>query len=808
MYFSELESITGGKIAALQDDKPVLSILTDSRKPVIHESSVFFAFIGERNDGHEYIQSLYNSGIHQFVVEKDLDCEKFPMANILRVSSTVDALQKIAAHRRAQFSLDLIAITGSNGKTIIKEWLHQLLSPDKSVIKNPGSYNSQIGVPLSVWQIQTQHQVGIFEAGISMAGEMSNLQKIIRPTMGVFANIGTAHDENFPDRKTKIAEKLKLFEGVRTLVYCTDHTEIHSAVRAAGIPSFCWGKKEADVIVTSANHEHSIEWNSSRFSVVFPFTDTASIENALHCIAVMVVLGYPENVIRHRIQNLRSIPMRLELKEGVNHCLVIDDTYNNDLGGLQISLDFLKHQHQKKRRILILSDILQSGLSDKELARQIAGYVNKSGVSRFFGIGPILFHHRELFSIPSAFFKTTDDFLHSKESDLFYNETILVKGARKFTFEKIAQHLQKKVHGTVMEVNLGSLVQNLNFFKSKLKPTTKVMVMVKAFAYGSGSVEIANILQYHQVDYLGVAYADEGVELRKNNITTPIMVMNPSAEGFQSMVLYNLEPEIYNTTLLEELISFLNGKSISIHLKLETGMNRLGFDQSEIDQLVDMLSKNSNIQVVSIFSHLVGSDSPVHDDYSNRQVEQFLANATRITDKLKYRPLLHILNTSGILRLPQFQLDMVRLGIGLYGVNPTDTEQSILPVATLKSVISQIKLVSKGQTVGYGRKGVAQQDMRIATIAIGYADGYSRAFSQGVGEVVVNGKKASVFGNVCMDMTMIDISEVDAKEGDEVIIFGKELPIQEVANRINTIPYEILTNTSERVKRIFVAEGI
>ena len=678
-----------------------------------------------------------------------------------------------------------------------------------NIIKNPGSYNSQVGVPLSVWQMQSHHQLGIFEAGISKPGEMEKLERIIQPTLGVFANLGSAHDENFKDRKIKSEEKLKLFQHVERLIYCADHTEIGAVIKTKNIKTLSWGQAaHADITITKDEDSFWFLHRNEKFRIQFPFADAASIENATHCVVVMLALNYDSQTIQHRIQQLHSVPMRLELKEGIHHSQVIDDTYNNDLAGLQMSLDFLKNQFQKKGRSVILSDILQSGLSEEVLVKRIADIINASHVGKFFGVGPVLMKHQHFFKIPATFFKSTQNFLETINPQEFEQQTVLVKGARIFQFEQIVKRLQRKVHGTVMEVNLGALVDNLNFFRAKLKPETKLMVMVKAFAYGSGSAEIANVLQYHQVNYLGVAYADEGVELRQNNITLPVMVMNPSAEGFQSMVQYNLEPEIFSVKILRELISFLQGRPIGIHLKLDTGMHRLGFEEEEIEELIQLLSENPSLKVISIFSHLAGSDDAAHDSYSKEQLDKFLNWTKRIKDELAISPLLHVLNTPGILRFPEWQLDMVRLGVGLYGVDPTSEQHQLKSVLTLKTVISQIKNIKKGKSVGYGRKGIAANDMTLATLAIGFADGYSRAFSQGIGQVMVNGKRASVMGNVCMDMTMVDITGIPAQEGDEVIIFGRELPIAELAKSINTIPYEILTNTSERVKRIFVAESM
>jgi Alr-MurF fusion protein len=810
MLFSQLSTLVTSKSVKVVHDRPVQYLLTDSRKVIQQESSVFFAIQGPHHNGHQYIKSLYKSGIRQFVIEQNINVEDLPEANFLQVDSSLEALQKIVAAHRSQFSIPVIGITGSNGKTIIKEWLYQLLSKEYTIVKNPGSYNSQLGVPLSVWQMQHYHTLAIFEAGISMPNEMEKLATIIKPTLGIFTNIGTAHDENFSLIGQKIAEKLKLFSDVNAIIYCADHVLIHEAVRASSKPYLSWGfSNEADVQVSKLNDGYHIKFSTTTFTITFPFTDKASVENAFHCIAVMLYLAVNPETIKERIRMLRGVSMRLELKEGINQCQLIDDTYNNDLGGLQISLDFLSNQQQKTSKALILSDILQSGLTDETLTDKIAQLVNKSGVQKFIGIGEVLLKAAKKFTISStSFYSSTAEFLNALTETTFAHEIILVKGARIFEFEKIVSQLQHKVHGTVMEVDLGALTHNLNYFKSKLNASTKLMVMVKAFAYGSGSIEVANVLQYHRVDYLGVAYADEGVELRKNNIRIPIMVMNPTQEAFHAMVAFDLEPEMYSFTILRQFISFLNGKPWKIHIKLDTGMHRLGFNEHDVHDLIQILLENKNLEVASTFTHLAGSDEAEHDAFSQQQAENFLQEASKISTALGYNPMLHALNTPGILRLPQWQFNMVRLGVGLYGVDPTTNKHPLKVVATLKTVISQIHHIHEGESIGYGRKGKAIKPMTIATIAIGYADGYSRGFSRGVGEVVVNGHHAKVVGNVCMDMTMIDVTGISVKEGDEVIIFGNDNPIDEVAQSINTIPYEILTNTSSRVKRVFVAESI
>ncbi|MEJ0031168.1 MAG: bifunctional UDP-N-acetylmuramoyl-tripeptide:D-alanyl-D-alanine ligase/alanine racemase [Bacteroidota bacterium] len=650
--------------------------------------------------------------------------------------------------------------------------------------------------------MQAHHELGVFEAGISMPGEMIHLQRIIQPTIGIFTNVGSSHDAGFKDRAQKIREKLLLFKNSKALIYCLDHKEIDDEVKklSGDIRLLGWS-------VVNEDGTLKVSFDGSVNSFSAPFIDSASIENLIHCVVLMLHLGVAPTMIQEGVNNLKSVPMRLELKQGVNQSLIIDDTYNNDLAGLQISLDFLVGQ-QKQKRILILSDVLQSGLKDEDLVKEIAGIVSRAGINSFIGVGSILSAHKRFFS-DASFYPDTGSLLNNLDTESFQNSVVLIKGARPFRFESIVQRLQRKVHGTVMEIDLSCVVHNLNYFKSRLQPGVKLMVMVKAFAYGSGSEEVANLLQYHQVDYLGVAYADEGIELRKNRISLPIMVMNPSEESFPALLEYNLEPEIYSLKILRSFVRFLGRRPCRVHIKFDTGMHRLGFEEQDLSELVSILKTHPGISIASVFSHLAGSDEAEHDAFSKEQVAIFNERYEQLSAGLHQRPVRHVLNSPGILRFPQFQFEMVRLGIGLYGVDPTDEKKADLqPVATLKTVISQTRKVPKGQSIGYGRKGRATNEMTIATIAVGYADGFSRAFSRGVGVVLVNGKRAPVVGNVCMDMTMIDVTGIDANEGDEVIIFGKDLPIAKVAERIKTIPYEILTSTSERVKRVFHAESI
>jgi alanine racemase len=812
MLFSKLPSVANGDLVQVKNDREIRTFVTDSRKG-IQIDSCFVAIAGARHDGHSYVQGVYKQGVRMFIVEKELDWSSFPEANFFLVKSSLAALQNVAAHHRSMFTYPVIGITGSNGKTIVKEWIYQLLAPQFSIVKNPGSYNSQLGVPLSVLQMQSHHQLGVFEAGISMPGEMVNLQKIIRPTIGIFTNVGSSHDAGFTSRSEKVREKLQLFKEAKVLIYCRDHAEIHKEIgELKDIHLLDWGEDSSATIKVLNTEDGStrVSYEGSTHFFSAPFADAASRENLIHCIVLMLYLRINPSIIQEGINSLKSVPMRLELKQGINQSLIIDDTYNNDLAGLQISLDFLAGQ-QKQKRALILSDILQSGMNDDDLVKEVAGLVLRTGIQLFIGIGPVLSSYQQLLkrTTEAYFYPDTDSFLDNLNADLFQSSVILVKGARPFRFESIVQRLQRKVHGTVMEIDLSCVVHNLNYFKSRLKPDVKLMVMVKAFAYGSGSEEVANLLQYHQVDYLGVAYPDEGIELRKNRISLPIMVMNPSEGSFPSLLEYNLEPEIYSLKILRSFVRFLGQRSHKVHIKFDTGMHRLGFEENDMSELISVLKSHPGVIVASVFSHLAGSDEAEHDDFSREQVAIFNEHYEKLSSGLQKRPIRHVLNSPGILRFPEFQFEMVRLGIGLYGVDPTDEKKSDLqPVATLKTVISQIRKVPAGQSIGYGRKGRATKDMIVATIAVGYADGFSRAFSRGVGVVLVNGKRVPVVGNVCMDMTMIDVTGIEANEGDEVIIFGQDLPISEVAERIKTIPYEILTSTSERVKRVFHTESI
>ena len=814
--------------------EPILTgasvLLTDSRFVSQPQQSIFFAIKGERHDGHIFIEELYQKGVREFVVEKkaapaDL-VSRFPEGKFWMVENGIKALQNLAAAHRKKFNIPVIGITGSNGKTIVKEWLSTLLARDYAIIKSPRSYNSQIGVGLSVWQMNESHTLGIFEAGISKSGEMENLEPIISPTIGIFTNVGSAHDEGFRSRKQKVTEKLRLFKRSKTLIYCKDYEEIDEEIKLLlkavnpSIQLIGWSKsQESPINVTFSKASNyttlNINWNAEDYEFRIPFTDDASIENATHCIFARLLMtpkGQNLNIMSDALMNLKPIAMRLELKQGINDCSLIDDTYNNDYAGLNMALNFMSQHHTKKNKVLIISDLLQSGLKETELYKSIAELIKGKSIDQLIGIGEDISRNQRFFD-DGVFYPSTEAFLKEYPINQLHDSLILVKGARKFAFEKIVNRLIQKVHGTIFEINLDALTNNLNFYRSKAGSNTKIMVMVKAYAYGSGSAEVASLLEYHRVDYLGVAYPDEGVVLRQNGIKLPIMVLNSQPETFGKLKEYNLEPEIYSFQILRRFIDFTQSypdARFKIHIKLDTGMHRLGFEEQDIDALIDQLKQHPTIKIASIFSHLVGADEAEHNDFSRSQIVSFQQMSDRITQALptgETPPLRHICNSAGIIRFPEARFDMVRLGIGLYGVEATGTEQkSLQTVGTLKTIISQIKHLKKGETIGYSRKGVLDKDSRIATIAIGYADGFDRGFSKGVGHVLVNGNRCPIIGNVCMDMTMVDVTEVTCEEGDEVIIFGKDLPIHELAASISTIPYEILTGVSERVKRVFYKE--
>jgi len=817
---SEIAQITGGQLAGT-DDVAVQYVLTDSRSLLYPALTVFFAIPGERHDGHDYLEDLYRQGVRCFVVNRLPESAAFDNicnASFVLVLDVLRALQQLAAQHRRRFMTPVIGITGSNGKTVVKEWIFQAIHHEKNIVRSPRSYNSQVGVPLSVCLLDHQHDLAIFEAGISQRGEMERLQTVIMPDIGIFTHLGEAHQENFCSKYEKAQEKLKLFRRCRRVIYCRDCAEVADILENnpeyRAVSRFSWSERAgADVQITRKQKENGatlamVHHDGQSFELEIPFTDDASVENALHVVCLMLFMGYRHEIIRARIAQLEPVAMRLDVKKGVNRCTIINDAYNADVGSLAIALDLLARQ-QHPIKTLILSDILQSGKSQENLYREVAGLLIERNINRLVGIGSEISAHTGLFACEKYFFSTTGAFLSELgQSVRFSDEAILVKGSRKFEFERIVNLLEEKVHKTVLEINLNAVVHNYNHFKSLLHPKTRMVVMVKAFAYGSGSVEIASVLQYHRADALAVAFADEGKELRENGITLPIMVMNPEDGGFDTIINYHIEPEIYNFRMLEQFAKTVSGQGICeypIHIKLDTGMHRLGFIEEEIDRLAELLRKQSSVRVKSVFSHLAGSDDLMLDDFTRQQIDSFRRMSGKIEERIQYPFLRHILNSAGIERFPEAQFDMVRLGIGLHGVSAVDS--SILQqTATLRSIIIQIKNIPEGDSVGYNRNFFAVRNMRIGIVPIGYADGLHRIMGNGAGYFIVNGKRAPLVGNISMDMCSVDLTEVEACEGDTVIIFGEEYPLTEIARQMQTIPYEVLTSVSPRVKRIYYQE--
>ena len=792
-------------------------ILTDSRSLCFPEETLFFALKTKRNDGHKYIADLYERGVRNFVVGTlTTEPESYPDANFLVVGSPLKALQRLASRHREQFQVPVVGITGSNGKTIVKEWLYQILSPERIITRSPRSYNSQIGVPLSVWMMNEHTELGIFEAGISEMGEMEALKPIIQPTIGVLTNIGGAHQENFTSLQDKWMEKLQLFKDCDVIVYNGDNELISSCVSKSLFTAreIAWSTKdnERPLFIESIQKDDTGTTIKYRYLGFFkeyriPFIDDASIENSLHCLAVALYLMVSPEDIAERMLHLEPIAMRLEVKEGKNGCILINDSYNSDFASLDIALDFMarRTEDKERKRTLILSDILETGQSGKLLYRQVAELVHSRGVNRIIGVGEEISASASRFEIEKNFFRSTSELIESGILSTLKNEVVLIKGARMFHFDQITDLLELKVHETILEINLNALTDNLNFYRNKLKPETKMVCMVKASAYGAGSFEIAKTLEDHRVDYLAVAVADEGADLRKAGIGSSIIIMNPEVTAFKTMFDYRLEPEVYSFHLLEELIKAAEREGATncpIHIKIDTGMHRLGFDPADMPRLIERLKRQSAVIPRSVFSHLVGSDAERFDAFTRHQIETFEKAAAELQAGFSHKILRHICNTAGIQRYPGAQFDMVRLGIGLYGIDPF-TNQILHNVTTLKTTILQIHDVPADETVGYSRKGVLNRNSRIAALPIGYADGLNRHLGNGKGYCLVNGQKAPYVGNICMDVCMIDVTDIDCKEGDKAIIFGDELPVTVLSDILDTIPYEILTSVSERVKRVY-----
>ncbi|MDR2382386.1 MAG: bifunctional UDP-N-acetylmuramoyl-tripeptide:D-alanyl-D-alanine ligase/alanine racemase [Prevotellaceae bacterium] len=827
---SEIAGILG--CVYLGNDVVINHIFVDSRNRIDKmETALFVAIKGERHDGHDYIEELYAKGIRNFVVNKDFQTKNLDEGNIIAVENTLKAIQDIAANYRDTFLFPVLGITGSNGKTCVKEWIYQIFQNTKTVGRSPKSYNSQIGAPLSILMTDNASELGIFEAGISLPGEMTRLERILHPDTGIFTNIGDAHQENFADVKQKIDEKLHLFKRSKLLIYCSDYSLLHKAISGSKhrYSTFTWGYGDdcnlkildktnlpnKTIIKIKVNDSilRGKTGNEAEFEI--PFSDSASVENAIHCIAFSLTEGLDVNLLKANLANIAPVAMRLELKEGINKCTIINDSYNSDINSLTIALNFLDGLTQDKKKTLILSDIMQSEPDEKKLYQQVSKLLQSRGISRFVGIGKALERNSGYFVTPHSnipdckFYPDTDKFLSHYNKANFNNEAILLKGGRQFRFERISRLLEIQVHQTVLEINMNAIVNNLNYFRSKLNEGVKLMAMVKASSYGHGSSEIAALLQYHRVDYLAVAYADEGVNLREAGITMPIVVLNTEPDNFDIMIEYLLEPEIYS---INSLITFLKTASgmgtgnYPIHIKVDTGMRRLGFVENDLPKLSNILKNRQEIKIASVFSHLAASDESNHDEFTALQIEKFRRFCISLEKETGYAFIKHILNSSGIERFPDAQFDMARLGIGLYGIGIEENRKYLANIGTLSSAIVQIKQIDEGETVGYGRHGIATSPKTIATVPIGYADGLNRKLGNGKGYFVVNEKPAPIIGNICMDACMIDITGIDAKEGDRVIIMGETPSVSEIANAIGTIPYEVLTSISQRVKRVYVSD--
>ncbi len=801
----EIAHITNAKLIGI-DKSNDWQLLTDSRNLTLAENTLFFALKTNNNNGHLYIKELAEKGVKAFVVNNNFDEKKYPNCSFIKVENTLKALQILVAHHRAKFNIPTIGITGSNGKTIVKEWLKKLLGNDENICANPKSYNSQIGVPFSVWQLNANHTLGIFEAGISKPNEMGNLEAIIQPTIGILTNIGSAHDEGFADRNEKIKEKLKLFKNCEKVLM-----KIHSFEhQLPNIITYDFNNAKADLnIIEIISQQKTTVLNAiykdKNTSITIPFTDDVAIENVCICWLTALELNKFDAA---KFLQLEPIKMRLELKQAINNCTLINDSYSNDLNALTAAFSFLKRQTNYTKTTVILSEFEQSALSQIQIYNEVNQLLIQNNITRFICIGKQFKDFKTVIqpNFETHYFETTTNFLSQFDFKLFSHEAILLKGARSFKFETIAQKLEKQLHGTILEINLTAAQHNLEFIKSKLPNNIKIMAMVKAFAYGSGSFEMAKMLQ-QKVDYLAVAYTDEGITLRNNGVTLPIMVLNAEIETFENLLQYQLEPVVYSQNQFQQLADVLDNKKLNIHIEIDTGMHRLGFHKNSIEPLTDLLLANKNIVVKSIFSHLAASDEKQFDEFTQQQFNDFESIANQLETTLNYSILKHISNTAATLRFKQEKMDMVRLGIGLYGIDPSgENQQAFENVFTLKTAISQIKTIAAKESVGYARKSIKNEERKIAILAIGYADGLNRLLSNGNSSVEINGSLAPIVGNICMDMCMVDITHIDCNEGDEAIIFGKQHSVLELAAKLNTIPYEILTAISQRVKRVYISE--
>jgi alanine racemase len=815
---SDIARITGGDLTG-DPDLVISEIITDSRHFSVNDGLAFIAIKGQNHDGHMFIDPLYKRGIRSFIVEKiPVDAGNYEGSAFILTENTVDALQLLAAEIRKSFRSPVIAVTGSTGKTIVKEWLADILGLSAPVLRSPKSFNSQIGVPLSVLKLNDKYKIGIFEAGISRMNEMDKLRKVINPDIGVITNIGDAHSENFPDQATKAREKLKLFTNSSLIVYCSDHDMIRRLIdedqdlQSKMLIDWSLHNKEATVSVKITNQSEGntsvkVSFREKDLELLIPFDDRASVENAITVLTVCLALQIDTGIISKGLASLVSVAMRMEMKSGINGCRLIEDYYNSDPGSLGMAIDYLKTRRSNKAT-LILSDFIQTGRESRELYGEVSDLVKRSGVERFIGIGPDLTANSDLFSGDSKFYKSTDEFVLNFTQQGFRNETILLKGARKFEFEKISKLLERQVHQTMLEINLDAIAHNLNEFRRFLRPETRIMVMVKAFAYGAGPSMIAELLEYQRISYLGVAYADEGADLRNSGVTMPVMVMNPDYNSSEQIIRYNLEPVIYSFPSLERFSGVASKHGLlqyPVHIEIDTGLHRLGFLPEETDELGEKLARLESIKVTSVFSHFASSEDENHDDFTHRQAGEFIKAVSRIRVATGYPFLRHICNSAAIVRFPQYHFDMVRPGIGIYGTGDLPG-LDLKPAGRFKTRISQIKKIGAGEPVGYGCADISDQERTIAILPAGYADGLNRMLGNRNGSLLIRNRRVPIIGNICMDMCMADITGLDASVDDEAEIFGENINISEIASICHTIPYEILTSIPQRVKRVFYRE--
>ena len=802
----------------------ILRLLTDSRSLSFPEETLFFSIVTASGDGHNYIDTLYKRGVRNFVVGKNFDSTAYEGANFLVVDDTLKALQTLAAHHRSTFDIPIVGITGSDGKTIVKEWLYQITDGTHVVARSPRSYNSQIGVPLSVWMLGEESTLGIFEAGISRQDEMDRLQKIIRPTIGIITNLSEAHQENFSNMQQKCSEKLSLFKECDVIIYNGDNPILSNSVHRSLLSSreIAWSCKDPERPLFISSIEKAPEGTTIKYrylsfehSYYIPFVDDASIEDSINCLAAALYLMVPAETIAERMAQLEPVAMRLEVKEGINNCVIINDNSNSDTASLDIALDFMERRCSTMAGLshtLILSDLKETGQTARSLYRTVARYIEKRGINKLIGIGKDIKSEGDRLSkavTEAHFFISVEEFMQSPIFATLHDEAILVKGSHAFRFEEISEALEKKVHQTILEVNLSALRENLNHYRKFLRPDTKMICMVKASAYGTGAMEVARTLQESHVNYLAVAVVDEGVELRRAGLTAGIIIMNPEPCSFRTLFENKLEPEVYSFSMLRALVQAATREGITdypVHIKIDTGMHRLGFLPKEVPALVEELKKQSALTPRSVFSHFAGSDSEVFNYFTEEQTARFVKAADTLQAAFPHHILRHICNSAAIERFADRQMDMVRLGIGLYGISPIKEDAALKTVATLKTIILHTCDVPADETVGYSRKGTLSRPSRIAALPIGYADGLNRKLGNGNGYCLVNGKKAKYVGNICMDVCMIDVTDIDCKEGDSVEIFGSNLPIYRLAEWLDTIPYEVLTSVSTRIKRVYYCD--